>query len=245
MDTILMYEELSLNSHPASQTQLYDGWLLRFANGYTKRANSVSPLYPGALDPLSKIEYCEEMYTSRGIPVMFKLTPRSDPEIDRLLEARGYAILDPTYLMSLDLRDKDFLIGDCAFTHRADDAWLDAFCGFSGYTDSLTRANAKLILDNVTTALTLGRLVKDGRCVACGATVIERGYAALLNIVVDGSQRGKGYGAEVCASLLAVTKNAGAHTAYLQVIEQNHVAVNLYKKLGFDALYTYWYRTKT
>lgn len=38
MDTLaIMFEELSFNSHPALQTQFYDGWVLRFANGYTKQ----------------------------------------------------------------------------------------------------------------------------------------------------------------------------------------------------------------
>ena len=34
-------EELTLNAWPPLQTQLYDGWLLGFSGGYTRRANSV------------------------------------------------------------------------------------------------------------------------------------------------------------------------------------------------------------
>jgi hypothetical protein len=33
---IKTFEELLLNMWPALQTKLYDGWILRFANGYTK-----------------------------------------------------------------------------------------------------------------------------------------------------------------------------------------------------------------
>lgn len=46
MNEIVLYEELSMNAHPAIKTHVYDGWLLRFANGYTNRANSVNMIYP-------------------------------------------------------------------------------------------------------------------------------------------------------------------------------------------------------
>jgi hypothetical protein len=48
------------------QTVLYDGWLLNFANGYTRRANSVQTLYPSTLDLEEKIDYCEALYTREG-----------------------------------------------------------------------------------------------------------------------------------------------------------------------------------
>ncbi len=52
MTIITALEELSLNAWPSHQTLLLDGWIIHLANGYTRRANSVNPLYPGnqALD---------------------------------------------------------------------------------------------------------------------------------------------------------------------------------------------------
>ena len=43
-------EELSMNAWPTMQTMLYDGWVLRSADGYIKHANSVYPLYPSELN---------------------------------------------------------------------------------------------------------------------------------------------------------------------------------------------------
>ncbi len=58
-------EELTLNAWPALQTVLYDGWLLRFADGYTRRANSVNPIYPSAVPLADKIAACERAYAAR------------------------------------------------------------------------------------------------------------------------------------------------------------------------------------
>jgi len=40
MDSRLI-EELTLNAWPPLETLLFDGWILSFSDGYTRRANSV------------------------------------------------------------------------------------------------------------------------------------------------------------------------------------------------------------
>jgi ribosomal protein S18 acetylase RimI-like enzyme len=243
-DKVLLYEELSLNSHPALQTQLYDGWVLRFANGYTNRANSVSPLYQSTLDLHKKIDECETRYFAQKLPSVFKLTDFSDPDIEKTLDEKGYAIVTPTYVMEMDLHNREFSLGDCVTTNYADENWLNTYYSFSNYTDKVKIETSKQILENVKSSMICGRIVKDGIPVACGSAVIERGYMALLNIVVDEAQRGKGYGRELCESLLAESKKIGAHTTYLQVVQDNVTAVNLYEKLGYNTVYSYWYRVK-
>lgn len=241
---ILLYEELSLNAHPALQTQFYDGWVLRFANRYTNRANSINPLYPSVIDLQTKIAECEKRYFAQGLPAVYKLTDGSDPLIDKSLDEHGYAMVTPTYVLDMDLRDKDFSSGDCVLTSHADSEWLNAYFSFSRYTDKVKMKTAKQILENVKSTMICGRIAKDGITVACGSAVIECGYMGLLNIVVDEPQRGKGYGKEICKSLLAAAKRLNAHTAYLQVVQSNQTALNLYTKLDYKNVYSYWYRVK-
>ncbi|MCL1964732.1 MAG: GNAT family N-acetyltransferase [Firmicutes bacterium] len=241
---MLLYEELSLNAHPALQTQLYDGWVLRFANGYTSRANSVNLLYPSALDPQTKITACEEQYFAQGLPAAFKLTDGAGPGMDALLARRGYTLATPAYVMKMDLRGRTFESDSFVSTSYADKAWLVAYFTFSNYHGTAKTTAARQILKNNKNSMICGRIVKDGLPVACGSSVVERGYAGLLNIVVDAPRRGKGYGRGLCESLLAESKRLGAHTAYLQVARENEKAVSLYTKLGFTTIYSYWYRVK-
>ena len=146
--------------------------------------------------------------------------------------------------MEADLRSKAFSTGDCVTSSYADDDWLNAYFTFSGYSDKVKMMTAKQILDSVKNTMICGRVTKNDVTVTCGSAVIERGYMVLLNIVVDEPQRGKGYGQEICKSLLAAAKESGAHTAYLQVVQENDKAVNLYRKLGYSTVYSYWYRSK-
>src|SRR5512139_3235090 len=100
----LALEELSMNAWPALKTHLYDGWVLRFANGYSKRANSVHPIYPSTLPVEEKIAFCESLYGREGLPSVFKLTPASRPDsLNRELEKRGYEKRDETSVQILEL----------------------------------------------------------------------------------------------------------------------------------------------
>jgi N-acetylglutamate synthase len=72
-------EEVALNAWPALQQMLFDGWLLRFARGYTKRANSINALYDSRLDVATKIAACEHAYTAQGLTPVFRLTPFASP----------------------------------------------------------------------------------------------------------------------------------------------------------------------
>ena len=49
MNEISLIEEISMNAHPSLKTIVYDGWILRFVNEHTNRANSINLTYPGKL----------------------------------------------------------------------------------------------------------------------------------------------------------------------------------------------------
>ena len=242
-EQIRLFEELTFNSHPALQTQFYDGWFIRYSGGYTNRANSVSTLWPSTLDVNAKIEECEKRYARQSLPCVFKVTDGSEPGFDRMLEERGYRIVTPTDLMTLDLRGRQFARGDCVITDHVTREWLDTYFTLENYPEP-KRVIAEQMLRSIRNEARYCRIVKDGQSIACASAVLERGYVTLVNVIVNEAYRGRGYGRQLCESLLSEAIKADAHTAYLQVVQSNSTAVRLYEKIGFCKLYSYWYRVK-
>ncbi len=243
---IRTFEELSLNAWPALQTKLYDGWILRFANGYTKRSNSINPLYDSVLPLEEKINTCEAEYRARNLPVIFKLTAASVPQgIDAVLEQRNYYRLDETSVRVLAMnqyqsRRPEGVLVETAFS----DGWLADFYACSGMNDPQVQQTAQSLLKNILGKVVIVRKVVDGQTVGCGFGAIERGHVGIYDIMVDKDQRGRGYGRDIMDGILSAATHEKFETAYLAVIVGNAPAENLYRSIGFQEIYRYWYRKK-
>jgi ribosomal protein S18 acetylase RimI-like enzyme len=85
---------------------------------------------------------------------------------------------------------------------------------------------------------------ENGSFIGCGYGVIEKGFIGIFDIIVKEEFRGKGYGKEIVQTLLGKAKEIGTEKAYLQAVENNSTAKRLYKELGFNEIYKYWYRKK-
>ncbi len=237
---IRFFEEIASNAHVAINTMQYDGWLIRFANGYTNRANSVSVIYPSVISFNVKVPYCEEIYKKAGLPCVFKLT-EEDNELNEYLEAHAYETVTPTDVMILDLKDKSFQKETCVFTKEPTEEWLRSYFTFEGNVDIAKQKTFRQMLSKVLVDTIYCSVIKDGEVIACASAAIEHGYMLLQNVVVSPEYRGHGYGRAVCESLIAQAKENGAHHTYLQVVKENAAAVNMYLKLGYEKVYTYWY----
>jgi GNAT superfamily N-acetyltransferase len=237
-------EEASLNAWPALQQILLDGWILRFSQGYTKRANSANPLYPSLdLDIEGKIDACERLYAAHGLPATFRLTPfASPPSLDRLLEIRGYRLIDPTLVLYLDLTSWERLpVHSAELQEQGLDGWLDIFCRFRGSPLNAHQTH-KAILQAIPSGRILHSLLVEGKPVACGLGVLEGDHFGLFDLITDPQWRRQGHGTQLVSGMLAWARSNGARHAYLQVMIANAPARRLYTKFGFLEAYRYWYR---
>jgi len=240
-----LIEELSLNHWPSLSTLLYDGWLLRFANGYTKRANSISPIYDSTYDIQQKIIECEKMYAKEQLPIIYKITPFVHPaHLDTLLAEQGYSQLDMTSVQVLELGlVRQPRLTSVTINEEADSEWISHICRMSQVKEQYEPTIERL-LANIKTRKGLITMYIDGKAVACGYGVIEREYLGLFDIVTDPDYRNQGYAEQMILHLLHWGKQHGARHSYLAVVANNTPALRLYEKIGYTEIYKYWYRVK-
>ncbi len=243
---IRLLEELSLSAWPALQTSFDDGWVLRFADGYTRRANSVNPIYPSAANIDEKIKRCEAIYSARHLNVTFKMTPLVYPEnLDDILERKRYKEDAVTSVQTRSLAALEPApSATVSLASSPSDEWLDAFCRMNAIHER-NRPIMQTMLNSIVPQKCFVALRRDERIAAAGLAVLDQGYVGLYDIVTDPTMRRQGLGMELILNLLNWGKSNGAHHAYLQVMVNNTPAVRLYQKLGFREVYQYWYRVKS
>lgn len=236
-------EEISLNAWPSLRQILYDGWILRFANGYTRRANSVNPIYAGTLNVADKIMQCEQIYQARQQTPIFKITPFvHPPNLDAFLAEAGYQKNAPTSVQWLDL---SAISGQdtTAIKHWETPAteWIEDYIRMNQVA-ATNNSTLEAILNSIIPKSCFMILQDQNQTVSCGLGVLEGEYVGLFDIVTEPAQRSKGFGTCLIVNILNWAKQNGAQKAYLQVMLDNKPALNLYDKLGFQEIYQYWYR---
>lgn len=240
-ETIRTLERRALAAWPALETVEADGWALRAADGYTKRANSANAVAPAHASVDLQIARIEAHYRARHLPTIFRLSPLADPAIDRALDARGYARIDPSVVMVA----RPGHHRHDAHAVDAADPWTGWFDDFVAATEATAALAAKLaaLLRCVAPPALFARIPDaEERPTAFAMAVAEDGYVGIFEVLSAPHARRQGFARRAVAHAMAWGFAQGAHTAYLQVAADNAPALALYAALGFVPLYGYHYR---
>ncbi len=245
LELIRYVEEVSMNALPSLQTLHDDGWVLRFANGYTRRANSVYALYPPTKAIDEKIDFCERMYRSQRLNTVFKMTKATcPPDLDSILADHGYQTDASTSVQLLNLTDwGGKAASEVSLSADPTEAWLAAYSGMNNVQPG-GRTTLEQILRSILSQKRFASITVEGQIIACGLGVLQDELIGLYDIVTDPGLRRQGYGYRLIETLLEWGRHAGAQRSYLQVMSNNPPALALYAKLGFREAYQYWYRAK-
>ena len=237
-------EEASLNAVVALEQSFYDGWVIRFARGFTKRRNSVNPLYPSSMHIEDKVAQVEAQFAARGLAPTFRLTAsQAVGELDAFLAARKYGILsDRVAVMAGELSPLNTGgARNITVARQTLSEWLpihDAIGNIPANHQALHLDLLSRIPGQCYFATTFDSI----RAAACVLAVREGDLVGIYEMVTAPDLRRRGHGAAVVQKALAWAHADGAKRAYLQVVESNGAAMALYGKLGFKTLYNYWYR---
>ncbi|WP_113699479.1 GNAT family N-acetyltransferase [Nonomuraea lactucae] len=221
---------------PAYEQQPYDGWILRYAGGVTKRANSVLPLgEPGDLG--TAIGVAEDFYASRGQRCVFSMGPGTTPELDRELAGRGYELVDPTVLMvrSGGAPEPEH---EVRVEGHPWQAWLETWWAVDGRYGAGLDA-AERICAGV--PAWYAAVEEDGVPLAVGRAVPQGDTLGIYCMATLPRARRRGLGRSVLRALL---RGGGWGSAYLCTTAPNETAQALYRAEGFEMTSGYHYRVR-
>ncbi len=235
---------------PTEQVSL-GAWLLRAADGFTGRANSVLVAGDPGLPNGAALTTVLRWYAARRLPALAQVTTDS-PWLDEL-SSRGWVTARP------DEGDALVQVASVAQARRVrrqarsaqpgtlavrldetpDDDWIRLY----GRTAEVRPDIVRAVLssgDRVAFAS-----IKDpsaaGVTVAIGRAVLTGDWLGLAAIEVKPAFRRRGLGAAIVDTLLEWGASYGALSAYVQTLPNNGAALGLYEPYGFRTHHSYRY----
>lgn len=236
-------EAVSFRSFPSTSTH-YDGtWAIRLTAGHSaKRLNSVNPLDPRDHAQVDqRLELARNRFDGFGRPLVFRQSPLAPAELETLLDERGWSRFDESIVMVLDLAGVDLDDETDHLPHRDTGNWVDSFLALSAEEKS-TKPGLVEVITSIQPAC--GMFIKSNgeQPVAAVRCVHDNDLAGIFDLVTGSDQLRQGHARSLLGSALKWARNSGALYAWLQVVADNHPALELYSRFGFREVYRYAYR---
>ncbi|MCF6284121.1 MAG: GNAT family N-acetyltransferase, partial [Candidatus Hydrogenedentes bacterium] len=207
------------------------------------RINSVNPLdRADHADLEARISRMARRFQGFGRPLVFRQSPLAPPELDNILDARGWRRFDETRVMTMDLTQAELTGAVDQLPLRDIGRWIDQNAIMEGFPASV-KPGLSEIINNVQGEVGLFLSEDDnGNPLAAAMAVRFGDLVGLFEIVSNPDLRGLGFGRRIVRNALLWGREHGARQAWLQVVANNEVANSLYESEGFNEVYRYAYR---
>ena len=250
MQTIIELERTAAAHWRGTEERWLGDWLLRAAEGFTGRANSVLPLGDPGLPLDEALTAVTDWYRARGLPPMIVVPTAAGADstgqtLDENLSARNWAPRPgPAFVMVADLPltglRPDSLPADreVRVTSEPGDAWA-AMYHYRGQ-DYLPPI-ARTVLTSAE-AQSFVSITSGDELLAIARLSVAGGWAGITAVEVNAAYRRQGLGTAITAAACEEAVRHGIARVFLQVEVTNAPARALYESLGFRYSHRYHYR---
>ena len=227
------------------------GWVARFGDGFTGRANSVLVLGGPGLPLPQAVDRVEQAYRARGLPPRFQLDhplpgstrPQPAPELAAELTGRGYRSTAVVDVLTVGLPETDPAPCDAVRLLPAPGPdWLDLYEPPGGHTAD--RATVTAVLRAGADPRFAELRTPDGTLAAAARIVLGHRWAGISALTVAPGLRRRGHGRTLLAALLHHAAGGGARFGYVQVEEENTAAHALHRTAGFTPHHRFEFVTR-
>jgi GNAT superfamily N-acetyltransferase len=237
-------ELLASRCWPAREIVKYKGWIIHMDDGITWRANSVLPnAWDTNVDVEQVVDYVIDLYNERDAAPAFKITESSQPKgLDELLEQKGFEQRMVTHVQTAPIEEISCHSPKLPVDlFKVTDDSLDILM-YESKRDRKSIDVRKDIIKRIEGAKNIARVMMHGNIAGVGLGVVEQDWLGLFSIRTLPEYRRRGVAWSVNCALAMWGEDHGVKRAFLQVEAENEPALKLYESMGFETIYTYWYR---
>jgi ribosomal protein S18 acetylase RimI-like enzyme len=216
------------------------GWMVKRADGVSRRSNSANPLGPDARLDSGAMAAIQALYRAAGRPAYVRIPSMLDAGVDAGLEHAGWSFEGEsvTLIGPLDGAGP----GDAELWPSPSLEWLAASHALNGREPALAAA-FDAVLGRLQAPAAFAAVRRQDRIVALGYGVLHDGWLCIEAVAADVAWRGQGLAGQAVSTLMEWAAGQGAQGACLQTQADNHAAQTLYRRLGLGReLYRYHYR---
>jgi ribosomal protein S18 acetylase RimI-like enzyme len=215
-------------------------WVVKRADGVSRRSNSANPLGPDARLDSGGMATIQALYRTAGRPAYVRIPSVLDPGVDAGLEHAGWSFegesvtligpLDGAGPADAELRPSPSL------------EWLAASHRINGREAALGVAFDS-VLRRLQAPAVFAAVRRQDQIVALAYGALHGGWLSIEAVGADAAWRGQGLAGQAVSALMEWAAGQGADGACLQTQADNHPAQALYRRLGISReLYRYHYR---
>jgi N-acetylglutamate synthase len=235
-------EETCFNAFPSLKQVLLRDWLLRFAGGLSRRANSANPLRPRGLGITAALTAAEWLYPAHGQPAIFRIPSIADQALDRALEARGYTSEGETVVLYGAMEGLAAATdAEVRLLAEPSPEWLASMAELQRYSPRQADTYRRIV-GGIAIPTRFALAAVDGVPAALAYGAVHDGLLCYESVITDPRWRRQGQARRVIATLAVWARDSGAGGICLQVEAGNAPARALYAGFGLREIYRYHYR---